>query len=87
MTELFQRPIALIDINQLPDDQLKQQQWTGIVTRALKQIRAGGSSPYQLDLLYDSEGLDDHSILWLDFIRICYTTPSEPVISPPCVST
>ncbi|MFK4753314.1 Rpn family recombination-promoting nuclease/putative transposase [Oceanobacter antarcticus] len=44
MTELFQRPIALIDINQLPDDQLKQQQWIGIVARALKQIRAGDSS-------------------------------------------
>ena len=69
MTELFQRPIALIDINQLPDDQLKQQHWIGIVARALKHIRAADISPYLLDLLQDCEGLDDHSNQWLDFIR------------------
>jgi predicted transposase YdaD len=81
MTELFQRPIALIDINQLPDDQLKQQPWIGIVARALKHIRAADISPYLLDLLQDCEGLDDHSNQWLDFIALCYTTPSEPATS------
>jgi predicted transposase YdaD len=69
MANLFQHPIALIDINQLPDDQLKQQQWIGIVARALKHIRAADISPYLLDLLQDCEGLDDHSNQWLDFIR------------------
>jgi len=69
MRTLFQDPIPLIDVNQLSDDELRQQQWIGIVARALKHIRDPDIGPYLLEWLHDCEGLDDHSQQWLDFIR------------------
>jgi len=69
MNNLFQGSIPLVDVNQLDDEALKQQQWIGIVARALKHIREADISPYLLEWLRDCEGLDDHSQQWLDFIR------------------
>ena len=69
MKDLFQGPLPLIDVNQLSDVDLKQQQWVGIVARALKHIRKADIGPDLLEWLRDCQALDNHSQQWLDFIR------------------
>ena len=51
MSEFFYQDIALVDVNQLSDEALKQQEWIGPVTRALKHIRQQEMAPYALDIL------------------------------------
>ena len=69
MKNLFQQPLHLVDVNQLSDTHLKQQQWIGIVARALKHIRKADIGPDLLEWLRDCQALDNHSQQWLDFIR------------------
>lgn len=69
MKNLFQQPLHLVDVNQLSDTHLKQQQWVGIVARALKHIRKADIGPDLLEWLRDCQALDNHSQQWLDFIR------------------
>ena len=69
MERWFSEPLPLVDVQQLPDEALREQQWVGIVARALKHIRSTDISPHLLEWLEDCEGLDDHSQQWLDFIR------------------
>ena len=51
MSEVLYQDIALVDINQLPDEVLKKQQWIGPVTSALKYIRQQEMAPFALDIL------------------------------------
>ena len=51
MSEFFYQDIALVDVNQLSDEALKQQEWIGPVTRALKHIRQQEMAPHALDIL------------------------------------
>lgn len=51
MREVLYQPLPLIDVNQLPDEALRQQQWVGPMVRALKYIRQRDMAPYALDIL------------------------------------
>ena len=51
MQEVLYHSLPLIDVNQLSDEQLKQQQWVGPMVLALKYIRAQDITPYALDIL------------------------------------
>ena len=51
MSEVLYQDIALVDINQLPDEVLKKQEWIGPVTSALKYIRQQEMAPFALDIL------------------------------------
>jgi len=51
MSEVLYQDIALVDINQLPDEVLKKQEWIGPVTSALKHIRQQEMAPFALDIL------------------------------------
>ena len=51
MSEVLYQDIALVDVNQLSDEALKQQEWIGPVTRALKHIRQQEMTPYALEIL------------------------------------
>ena len=51
MSEVLYQDIALVDVNLLSDEALKQQEWIGPVTRALKHIRQQEMAPYALDIL------------------------------------
>lgn len=69
MENLFEKPLHLVDVNQLSDSELKQQHWVGIMARALKHIRKADIGPDLLEWLRDCQALDNHSQQWLDFIR------------------
>ena len=56
MSEVLYQDIALVDINQLPDEVLKKQQWIGPVTSALKYIRQQEMAPFALDILLRYNG-------------------------------
>ena len=51
MSEVLYKDIALVDVNQLPDEVLKKQQWIGPVTSALKHIRQQEMAPFALEIL------------------------------------
>ena len=51
MEEVLYQPLPLIDVNQLSDEQLKQQQWVGPMALALKHIRERDMTPFALDIL------------------------------------
>lgn len=69
MKNLFQKPLPLVDINQLDDAELKQQKWIGIVTRALKKIRQDDLGPDLLEWLEDCAKLTNHDPQWSFFVR------------------
>ncbi|MEJ2415400.1 MAG: Rpn family recombination-promoting nuclease/putative transposase [Exilibacterium sp.] len=46
MDDVFQRPLSLIDVNQLSDEELLQQKWVGPVS--MKHIRAENITPYAM---------------------------------------
>ncbi len=48
MDDVFQRPLSLIDVNQLSDEELLQQKWVGPVSMAFKHIRAENIKPYAM---------------------------------------
>ncbi len=48
MTEVFNRPLPLIDVNQSSDEELLQQKWVGPVSMALKHIRDADIAPHAL---------------------------------------
>ena len=68
MKQLFQGPIPLVDVNQLSDEELRKQQWVGLVARVLKHIREPHLDPYVLEWLVDCAELDDQGLQQLDFI-------------------
>ncbi|MEX1056183.1 MAG: Rpn family recombination-promoting nuclease/putative transposase, partial [Natronospirillum sp.] len=82
MKTLFLQPIPLVDINQLSDEELKQQQWVGIVARVLKHIREPHIDTYLLEWLFDCATLGNQSHQQLDFIRtlLNYVTRTGNVI-------
>jgi predicted transposase/invertase (TIGR01784 family) len=82
MKTLFQEPIPLVDINQLSDDELKQQRWIGIVARVLKHIREPHIDPYLLEWLLDCAALGDQNHQQLEFIKtlLNYVTRTGNVI-------
>ena len=51
MSEVLYKDIALVDVNQLPDEALKKQEWIGPVTSALKHIRQQEMAPFALEIL------------------------------------
>jgi len=51
MSEVLYKDIALVDVNQLPDEVLKKQEWIGPVTSALKYIRQQEMAPFALEIL------------------------------------
>ena len=51
MQDVLYQPVPLIDVNQLSDEELKQQQWVGPMALALKHIREAGMTPYAMDIL------------------------------------
>ena len=51
MSEVLYQDITLVDVNQLPDEVLKKQQWIGPVTSALKYIRQQEMAPFALEIL------------------------------------
>jgi predicted transposase/invertase (TIGR01784 family) len=51
MSEVLYKDIALVDVNQLPDEVLKKQEWIGPVTSALKYIRQQEMAPFALGIL------------------------------------
>jgi hypothetical protein len=69
MKTLFHEPIPLVDINQLSDDELKQQRWIGIVARVLKHISEPHIDPYSLEWLLDCATLGNQNHQQLDFFK------------------
>ncbi len=51
MSKVFDRPLSLVDVNQLSDDELKQQEWVGPMAMAMKHIRKRDMTHYALDIL------------------------------------
>jgi predicted transposase/invertase (TIGR01784 family) len=69
MSNMFNTPVPLIDVNQVSDEQLKQQKLLGIMTGALKYSRDKDIRPY-LEWLMDSlNSMDLSKDLELKFIR------------------
>ncbi|WP_028672744.1 Rpn family recombination-promoting nuclease/putative transposase [Saccharospirillum impatiens] len=69
MKTLFHEPIPLVDINQLSDDEIKQQRWIGIVARVIKHIREPHIDPYSLEWLLDCATLGNQNHQQLDFFK------------------
>lgn len=47
---LFQ-PVPIVDVNQIPDEQLEKQAWVGILSKTMKYIRQPEFTPYAINIL------------------------------------
>ncbi len=69
MQNLFGEPIPLIDVNELPEEQLRQQQQIGMLAQLMKHIRDADISPILIELLSCFEGVSATDQVKLDFLR------------------
>jgi hypothetical protein len=70
MVNLFAKPIPMVDVNQLPDEQLRQQQLLGAFALALKHVRDANISPLVIDLISTHGQLQLHQKAELAFMAL-----------------
>jgi predicted transposase/invertase (TIGR01784 family) len=51
MQDVLFQPVPIVDVGQIPDEDLKQQAWVGALSMAMKYIRAADMTPFALDVL------------------------------------
>ncbi len=69
MQSLFENPVHLVDVNQVEDDEIRQQQLLGIMTGALKHSRDRDMNRYLLQLKDGLNSMDLSDDLALKFLR------------------
>lgn len=68
MKNLFSHPIPLIDVSELPEEQLRQQRLIGIMAQIMKHIRDADISPFLYEFFDRFQGLPYEDQQQLDFV-------------------